>query len=975
MLRPQFQQNLKLAFLMLASALMILAEPAYARNSNKSNSRSERAASSAKQETRQSAPAPAPAPKAAPAPTPAPRASTAPRAIQQPTRVVQKPSQPAVRSITNNPSITTQQSSRQTQSRVITNNPVTSSQSRNVKTNQPSVQTQTRSNNFITNNSRISSRSNTTRQSADVPSITNQPVISPERENSLGFNIGTQNRNSSSFNSSRSNSIFNRQTTTNTNERVTRNNVTSNRNTQNTIPSIEASQPAASTRNRISSDISSQIGGTIGTKPESTTNVRGQENRRTRSRIVLPFDQTSGSSQTSSQTEVRQPADSSSNNINSDLSARIGNRIDNRSNSSRSSREQNSISTNRNKSIFDSVQNRNNVTPPSNSARQPADSLNGTSSLDRANTGLGIMIGPERTPPNNARQPAASLNDRNSHNGTNTNNRTGQRENPQTRTRRQNSVGSAGEQDSNPSDMIGQAQTDSSSEQIKQSRENTMAGIGTIRQRTERRADRSQTGQNTNSDNNVELRSSTNLSGNTRTTHVNPDNQGAAASETRINTLTSGRRDLRAHRYEPVQSPLVTYRDRPYDRDSHHNAYLFVDQSDRLYRRYISPRYSFSVRYNRGSWLTFGCVFPYYQRKYIFVSLDGFWPYNYTYMRYYWYGYHPYYWYGYYPIAREVGTDINYYTYNYYYNDDASADSQNLNSQYYGSITRQTPLQPSETTLADTYFEDAVNAFEKGNYNMAIEKFSNAMALAPNDMILPFAYSQALFAAGRYSDAAQVLRAALEKTKPDQDGVFYPRGLYPNEDILLSQIDKLANETDTYRFDADLQLLLGYQLLGLNDTDKAVVPLKNASLDLKNQKAADILLNLLAKIKTNDNTSEEEVPPVPEQETPKLIEPEQETVPVPATPLPEKVEPNKAMMNQPDTTNLNIGQITFADPPAQKMELAIENTDPKNVNENLAATENITGNEKTNQKAKEGILLAALFVLAGTTGLGHFIHH
>ena len=850
MLRPQFQQKTRLALLMLASALMIIAEPVYARKTN----RAERAASSARQEAKQAAPAPAPAPRA-PAATPAPRSFVAgPRRVQQPSQIVQQPSQPSTRSITNRPSINNTQPSMPTQNRVITNNPSMSIQNRNVITNQQPAQTQIRSNNFITNNPGISSRSNTIRQPGGVPYITNQSTISSEHENSLGFNIGSQNSNSSSNNSFRSNSIFNRQTNTSiTNQSVTRNNSISNRNSVVVIPSNRASQRAESSNNSISSNLSSRIGG----------------------------------------------------------------RIDDRSNNSRTQREQNSISTNRNESIFDSVQNRHNVTPPSNSAKQPAGSFDSTSSLDRANTNIGIMIGPERTPPNNSRQPAASLNNRENRNRTNTDNRIGQQGNARSRTQRQNSVGNTERQNTNTSGLIG----------------------------------------------------------NTRTTHINPDNQKAVTSETRTNNLTSGRRNLRAHRYEPVQSPQVVYRDRPYNRDSHNNAYLFEDRSNNLYRRYITPRYSFSVRYNRGSWLTFGYVFPYYQRKYLFVSLDGYWPYNYSYMRYYWYGYHPYYWYGYYPMAREIGSNINYYTYNYYYNDNAVADSQNPDYQYYGSITRQAPAQPSEPTLADTYFEEAVDAFEKGNYDTSIEKFSNAMALAPDDMVLPFAYSQALFAAGRYSDAAQVLRAALEKTKPDQDGVFYPRGLYPNEDILLSQIDTLANEADTYSFDADLQLLLGYQLLGLNDIDKAVVPLKKASLDLKNQQAADILLNLLSKIKTND--IESQVPEVPQQEEPNIIEPEQETTPAPVTPVPEKVEPNKALLNQPDTTNLNVGRIAFMDTYTHKPQIAIETskTENKNVNKTLAATKQITGNEKTNQKAKEGILIAALFVLAGTTGLGHFIHH
>ena len=144
-------------------------------------------------------------------------------------------------------------------------------------------------------------------------------------------------------------------------------------------------------------------------------------------------------------------------------------------------------------------------------------------------------------------------------------------------------------------------------------------------------------------------------------------------------------------------------------------------------------------------------------------------------------------------------------------------------------------------------------------------------------MILPFAYSQALFAAGKYSEAAQVLRKALSNVKPEQEGVFYPRGLYPNDDILLAQLDKLAEYADQYSFDADLQLLLGYQLLGIGELDKALTPLKNASLDMKNQKPADVLLNLLLKIKVNDITSGEDIEP-------------------------EKSEPNEA---EPNTTQLN----------------------------------------------------------------------
>ncbi|MEK7993790.1 MAG: hypothetical protein AAB403_08320 [Planctomycetota bacterium] len=159
------------------------------------------------------------------------------------------------------------------------------------------------------------------------------------------------------------------------------------------------------------------------------------------------------------------------------------------------------------------------------------------------------------------------------------------------------------------------------------------------------------------------------------------------------------------------------------------------------------------------------------------------------------------------------------------------------------------------------YFEEAVKAFEVAEYNTAIQKFTRAMELAPDDMILPFALSQALTAGGQYSNAAAILRDALAKVRPDKEGVFYPRGLYPDEQRLLDQIDVLAKQADQYSFDADLQLLLGYQLLGIGQTDRAVEPLMNAKKDLVNADAAAVLFGLLEKVKTsNGQTAPQEKP-------------------------------------------------------------------------------------------------------------------
>jgi len=118
-------------------------------------------------------------------------------------------------------------------------------------------------------------------------------------------------------------------------------------------------------------------------------------------------------------------------------------------------------------------------------------------------------------------------------------------------------------------------------------------------------------------------------------------------------------------------------------------------------------------------------------------------------------------------------------------------------------------------------------------------------------MVLPFAQIQALFAAERYSEAVEILRPALANLPPDEQGVFFPRGLYAEDTILFEQIDRLAETAKQYSFDADLQLLLGYQKLGVGQFDEATASLTRASQDVQNEDSATILLSLLEKIKAD----------------------------------------------------------------------------------------------------------------------------
>jgi len=49
--------------------------------------------------------------------------------------------------------------------------------------------------------------------------------------------------------------------------------------------------------------------------------------------------------------------------------------------------------------------------------------------------------------------------------------------------------------------------------------------------------------------------------------------------------------------------------------------------------------------------------------------------------------------------------------------------------------------------------------------------------------------------------------------------------------VLFQQINDLVEKTQQFPFDANLQLLLGYQLLGVGELDQAREPLRQASLD------------------------------------------------------------------------------------------------------------------------------------------------
>lgn len=262
------------------------------------------------------------------------------------------------------------------------------------------------------------------------------------------------------------------------------------------------------------------------------------------------------------------------------------------------------------------------------------------------------------------------------------------------------------------------------------------------------------------------------------------------------------------------------------------------------------PYYYSNVYYCGTPYYGISYFYPRYHRKYIFVSIGGYWPCAYRYRRYYWYGCHPYYWYGA-RVIYNTSPNVTYNTYNYYNTTSTSGYGfSGSATPYYtlGNPKDEIIDEPQFETAADLCFDHAVKLFAAGNYEDAVEQFREAVNLSPDDVILPFTYSQALFANGEYAHAAAVLRAALANIPENELTIYFPRGLYEDETVLNKQIEKLKDTVKGEPFAADYQLLLGYQYLGFGELEKAHMPLMQAAKDPANEQAAGKLLDLAAQL-------------------------------------------------------------------------------------------------------------------------------
>ncbi|MHC4735309.1 MAG: hypothetical protein ACYTDW_12755, partial [Planctomycetota bacterium] len=152
-----------------------------------------------------------------------------------------------------------------------------------------------------------------------------------------------------------------------------------------------------------------------------------------------------------------------------------------------------------------------------------------------------------------------------------------------------------------------------------------------------------------------------------------------------------------------------------------------------------------------------------------------------------------------------------------------------------------------EYVKVNRYLQDIANAFSNEDYDGAVRKATEGLRAESQNLVLPFVYSQALFAVKQYSNAAGVLRKVLTKVDVEEQGVFYSLGFYRDKTVLNRQIEMLSEAVSADSDNAGLQLVLGYQLLGVGKYDQALEALKVARQDYVNKEAAEVLIQVLEK--------------------------------------------------------------------------------------------------------------------------------
>ncbi len=132
-----------------------------------------------------------------------------------------------------------------------------------------------------------------------------------------------------------------------------------------------------------------------------------------------------------------------------------------------------------------------------------------------------------------------------------------------------------------------------------------------------------------------------------------------------------------------------------------------------------------------------------------------------------------------------------------------------------------------ERNRAEASLKSGMRHFQRGAYIQAAQKFEQARNL-PNASAM-FLAGQAYIAAGQFDRAVDAIKEGLHQNPGWPTAEVDLRALYPNGDDLLAQMGTLAKRLKEQPNNADLMFLLGFELFGAGERDKARAILDQAA--------------------------------------------------------------------------------------------------------------------------------------------------
>jgi tetratricopeptide (TPR) repeat protein len=136
---------------------------------------------------------------------------------------------------------------------------------------------------------------------------------------------------------------------------------------------------------------------------------------------------------------------------------------------------------------------------------------------------------------------------------------------------------------------------------------------------------------------------------------------------------------------------------------------------------------------------------------------------------------------------------------------------------------------PAESVVDEsaTLFASARDFFKQGNFALALQQADDALATNPNDTSLHEFRALALFALGRYDDAATTLYAVLS-VGPGWD---WPTliGLYPNVNVYTAQLRALEGFVKSNQQSASSRFVLAYHYMTQGYFDDAANMLRQVT--------------------------------------------------------------------------------------------------------------------------------------------------